>query len=166
MLALGYDVTAVDPWVDVSNKVGGFSFISGDFLDVKFQVGFDLIVLCSVVEHVGISGRYNSRDMVDADLGVMDKVRSLLINEGLVFLTVPVGQDAVHKPWHRVYGQSRLPRLLQGFEVVRSRFLVKKPGGPWEVATQATALAQPVDVRRYALGEFVLRKEEPRLRRG
>jgi len=49
-----------------------------------------------------------------------------------------------------------LPRLLEGFEVVRSQFLQKQPGGAWFGTTQEKALDTPVDIRRYALGEMVL----------
>lgn len=160
MLALGYDVTAVDLWTDLSSKVGGFRFLSGDFVTVEFDSTFDVIVLCSVVEHIGIVGRYGSEESPDADIMAMRKVWRLLTEDGIVLVTLPIGTDAVHRPWHRVYGKERLPRLLAEFEVVKSRFLIKEPGAAWSVCSEAEALAQPVDVRRYAIGEFVLRKVE------
>jgi SAM-dependent methyltransferase len=160
MLALGYDVTAIDLCTDLSQQVSGFRFILGDFAEASLEPGFDVVVLCSVVEHIGLSGRYGSREHPEGDLAAMRKVRSLLNPEGVALLTVPVGSDVVHRPWHRVYGRSRLPELLRGFEVVRERFLVKQPGGPWLESSREQALSQPIDVRRYALGEFVLRVQE------
>ena len=69
-----------------------------------------------------------------------------------------VGRDAVHKPWHRVYGSERLPQLLKGFEIVQQRFMKKDPWGPWREVSQDVALEYPVELTRYALGEWVLRK--------
>jgi len=157
MLSLGYDVTAVDSSADPTTVVDGFRFVRGDFAEFSSNGRFEIIVVCSVVEHFGLAGRYNSKADADGDLKAMERVRALLEPTGRVFLTIPVGQDVVHKPWHRVYGRERLPKLLAGFEVVQSRFLQKMPGGAWFSTTQEQALDIPVDLRRYALGEMILK---------
>lgn len=159
MLALGYEVTAIDPWDDPSAVVRGINFISGDFNEASFDDAFDVIVLCSVVEHIGISGRFNSEDDSDGDLRAMSKVAQLLRNDGQLFLTIPVGTDAVLSPWHRVYGRKRLPSLLDGFKTISSRFLVKEPNGPWRLCSEEEALGAPLDIRRYAIGEMILQKD-------
>lgn len=158
MLALGYDVTAIDPWDDPSAIVDGIRFIPHDFNKVKLSSEFDVVVLCSVVEHIGVGGRFNSKDDADGDLKAMAGVAGLLSAAGKLFLTIPVGADAVYRPWHRVYGRQRLPMLLKGFETICSRFLVKEPDGPWRVCSDSEALGSPADIRRYALGEMILRK--------
>jgi len=121
MLALGYQVVAVDLCTDMSRQIEGFQLLLGDFNTLEIPAGFQVVVLCSVVEHVGLSGRFDSTEDAEGDLKAMQKVSSLLHPEGCVFLTIPLGQDVVHRPWHRVYGRDRLPRLLEGFEVVKSR---------------------------------------------
>jgi SAM-dependent methyltransferase len=161
MLAMGYEVTAVDSSYDPRSLVDGFRFVHGDFNDLPSNdfacdQRFDVIVLCSVVEHLGLAGRYNSKADPDADLRAMRRIHVLLEPLGKLLLTIPVGRDAVHAPWHRVYGRERLPGLLEGFRVVKSRFLQKKPGGAWYDTTEDNALDTPVDIRRYALGEMVL----------
>lgn len=161
MLALGYDVTAVDLCEDLSRQVAGFHLILGDFNAIQVEPAFDVIVLCSAVEHVGLSGRYNSNEDPDGDLKAMRKVRSLLRPRGQVFLTIPVGKDVVHRPWHRVYGRERLPLLLEGFDMVKCRYLSKAPGGPWRECDQDAALNHPPEIQRYALGEFILTSREP-----
>ena len=158
MLALGHNVTAVDQFIDPSKAIGGFAFIHGDFNDLQFAENFDVIVLCSVVEHVGLSGRYNSMEDSEGDLRAMEKVASLLSPDGLVFLTIPVGVDALHHPWHRVYGEQRLPRLLDRFKVAKSRYLIKQPKGQWNETSKEDALSLAPDIRRYALGQFILKK--------
>lgn len=158
MLALGYDVTAIDPWDDPSKIISGINFINDDFNLTEFNGHFDVIVLCSVVEHIGISGRFNSEEDSDGDLRAMRKVAQLLKGSGQLFLTIPVGADAVFSPWHRVYGRERLPHLLAGFDAISSRFLSKEPNGPWGVCAEEEALEAPLDIRRYALGEMILQK--------
>jgi hypothetical protein len=91
----------------------------------------------------------------------MQKILRVLKPTGLCLLTVPVGVDGIYVPWHRIYGPQRLPKLLQGFDVIKSRFYAKKPFGPWQEADRSTALAFEGDATRFAVGQFVLR---PRLR--
>jgi SAM-dependent methyltransferase len=159
MLALDYDVTAIDIASDLSLQFAGIRFIKGDFNDDLIEPSFDVIVACSTVEHVGLPGRYGSAEDVDGDLKAMVKIHSLLQPHGLLFLTVPMGIDGVFRPFHRAYGRQRLPRLCEGYEVLKSRFLVKEPRGPWRVADREAALDYPASARCYALGEFMLRKK-------
>lgn len=156
MLSLGYEVTAVDTSADPTSIIEGFRFVPGDFNEFPCDQRFEVIVACSVVEHLGLDGRYNSKADADGDLKAMRRIHGLLQPSGKLLLTIPVGRDAVHKPWHRVYGQERLPKLLEGFEVVRSRFLEKEAGGAWFATTEEKALDTPVNIRRYALGEMIL----------
>ncbi len=159
MLALGYDVTAVDLCTDLSQQHAGIQFIKGDFMALELSTRFDVIIACSTVEHIGLSGRYGSQEDPDGDLKAMRKMVALLKPDGVLFLTVPVGADAVYMPWHRVYGRERLPQLIAGLEVVKSRFLTKQPWGPWHETPPDAALDAPAEVRRYGLGEMILRKE-------
>lgn len=156
MLSLGYDVTAVDTSADPASIISGFRFVSADFNEFPCDQKFEVIVVCSVVEHIGLAGRYGCTSDVDGDLKAMARIRDLLEPSGQVLLTIPVGHDVVHKPWHRVYGKERLPKLLEGFRVVRNRFLRKEPDGPWFSTTLEAALDTPADIRRYSLGEMVL----------
>jgi SAM-dependent methyltransferase len=157
MLALGYDVTGVDLEGTVARQISGFAFLKGDFNHLELSPGFDVIVACSAIEHFGLSGRYGSTEDQAADLKAMRKIRHLLKSTGTMFLTIPVGADAIFRPWHRVYGASRLPSLLAGFEVVESRFLLKEPWGPWHEVSRDEAIQFPPDPIRYGLGEMILR---------
>jgi hypothetical protein len=160
MLAVGYDVTAIDIASDLSKQFAGIRFIKGDFTTVQFETGFDVVVACSTVEHVGLSGRYGSVEDADGDLKTMRKVHGLLEPHGVLFLTIPMGVDGVYRPFHRVYGRERLPRLFEGFEEEKSRFLVKEPYGAWHAGDRNAALEYNASAQRYALGEYVLRKKK------
>ena len=156
MTAKGYDVTAVDFDATIANQISGITFVRGDFNQVELLSNFDIIVACSAIEHFGLAGRYGSTDDPEADFKAMKKIRRLLSSDGVAMITIPVGSDVIHRPFHRVYGRRRLPYLLEGFTIQTARFLVKQPEGPWHEASMDAALDYPVDPRRYALGEFAL----------
>jgi SAM-dependent methyltransferase len=158
MLELGYEVFAVDLYNGMSDQLKGFTFIQGDFNTLQLDGGFDVIVACSTVEHIGLSGRFGSGEDQDGDLAAMRKIGQLLIPDGIVFLTIPVGRDGIYRPWHRIYGRQRFPKLLEGFEIRQANYFVKEPWGPWEKAPRDVALDFPADVSRYALAELMLRK--------
>jgi Caenorhabditis protein of unknown function, DUF268 len=159
MLSLGYEVTAIDNSIDSAGLIGGFRFICGDFGGFSSEHKFEVIIACSVIEHIGLAGRYNSNEDIDGDLKAMSRVRALLEIDGHFLLTIPIGRDAVHRPWHRVYGRERLPRLLEGFTIIKSQFFEKQPGGAWFNTTQERALDTSIDIRRYSLGQMLLHSD-------
>ncbi len=164
----GYSVTALDiqpvSWL---YRHPGLRFLRGDILSVPFHEGtFDLIINCSSIEHVGLAGRYGvSESRPEGDLEAMERLHEMMTPGGIMLVTVPVGQDAAFPPWHRVYGEKRLPSLLHGFVVEREAFWVKDKSNRWQRCNRDVALAvQPFTNPRdpiqsvYALGCFVLRK--------
>lgn len=156
MLALGHEVVGVDLG-RVLYDLPGFTFYQGDFNHIPLQLGsFDVAVMCSAVEHIGLSGRYDSLEDPEGDVKAMRKVSTLLRPGGVLILTIPVGVDGVHSPWHRVYGQKQLPILLDGYRIVKSRFFVKRPRAEWYEVDASYATRFPATVVRYALGEYVL----------
>jgi hypothetical protein len=116
---------------------------------------FDQIVNCSSVEHVGLPGRYGSGDQPDGDLETMAFLAAALTDGGRHILTVPVGRDEVFPPYHRVYGEERLPRLLECYRIVEEQYWTKG-GRRWAAASREQALATPSSPSFYALGLFVL----------
>ena len=160
MLALGYEeVVAVDLQFPLDKQLSGPRFIQGDFNQLALDPGFDVIVACSAVEHIGLSGRYSSGEDVDGDLRAMEKIRLLLNKNGILILTIPAGKDAVYKPWHRVYGKKRIQDLLSGFRINKSTGYVKEPWGPWAKSSLEEALEFSATPARYALAQLVLTVE-------
>jgi len=164
----GYDVLALDLepqrffWTHPSVE-----FRKADILREELpEAHFDVILNCSAVEHVGIPSRYGvakAEANGDGDLQAMERMRRLLRAGGRMFVTVPVGRDAVFAPLHRVYGAERLPRLLEGFDVTKEVFWVKDGRNQWATAGRDEALRfeptadyQQVTRSRYALGCFAL----------
>ena len=53
----------------------------------------------------------------------------------------------------------RLPRLVEDFDIVSYRFLMREPRGAWREATADAALEHPSGARGYALGEMILSRQ-------
>lgn len=81
----------------------------------QFDVGFSI----SSFEHDGL-GRYGDPLNPDGDFLAMQKMKSIIKRGGLLFLVVPVGKDCLVWNAHRIYGEIRLPKLLDGWEVIDS----------------------------------------------
>ena len=79
---------------------------------------FDLIVSFSGLEHDGL-GRYGDPLHPEGDLAAMSEIRAFLAPRGLLLLGIPTNSyDDICWPNMRIYGPSRLPRMLEGFEMV------------------------------------------------
>lgn len=163
-----FHVTALDlqqqnfPWQD--SRV---DFLQGDLLQLDLpKDSFDLVINCSSVEHVGLAGRYGIElTENDGDLAAMQRMLALLKPGGTLLMTCPCGRDLVAAPWHRVYGNDRLPRLLAGFTPLKQVFYVKDTENRWVETDRASALSAAPGVHStdphqcsYALGCFVLTK--------
>ena len=145
----------------------GLERICGDLLRLPLPLSkFDFVINCSAVEHVGLSGRFGvAVSESDGDLAAMAKLREVLKPSGRMLMTVPCGRDAVIVPWHRVYGQVRLPKLLDGYEIEEECYWKKQTDNSWYLTDRKSALAyiptgHPTKGAfcSYALACFVLRK--------
>ena len=112
-----------------------------DILDRPLEGrSFDQIVNCSSVKHVGLGGRYGSGEADDGDIEAMGIMADLLADDGRMILTIPVGRDGKFPPQHRVYGDERLPRLLERYAAIEEQYWAKE-GPEWKPVDKATALA-------------------------
>jgi SAM-dependent methyltransferase len=155
----GHQVTALDrepSTFDFAHP--GIEHVQADILDRPLaDRRFDQIINCSSVEHVGLAGRYGSGNQPDGDLDAMRIMAGMLAPGGRMILTIPVGQDRVVPPLHRIYGEQRLPRLIEAYSIAEEQYWVKDPGSRlWEQKQRADALAVEGSAAFYALGLFVL----------
>jgi SAM-dependent methyltransferase len=165
----GFNVTAVDlvaswwPYIHPNIR-----FIRGDILKLPLSDDFfDVVINCSAIEHVGLEGRYGvTESCPNGDLEVMAYLWQILKPGGVMLLTIPVGQDAVLLPVHRVYGTQRLPQLLKDYTLEKQAFWVKDGQNRWILSQKETALSFKASGNSlnglqniYALGCFVLRKD-------
>lgn len=157
----GFEVTAVDlgsvNWHYIHHNL---KFRQGDILKLDFpDQSVDLIINCSAIEHVGLAGRYGvTKNRPDGDLEAMARLRELMKpGGGVMLLTIPVGQDAIFPPLHRVYGEKRLPKLLEGYVVKKKEYWVKDEKNCWVSVEESVALSRMPRKDLYGLGCFVLR---------
>lgn len=167
-LKQGYHVTAVD-LQGHNRKSGNFEFRVGDFLEMEFDRLFDWILNISSIEHFGLAGRYGvTMENENADLEAMARLQTLMKPASAMLLTIPVGQDRVVHPLHRVYGQKRLPQLLEGYETTKKEFWGKFGGmdeycpideeGALSTEVQCRDIhSQSAGDHYYALGCFTMR---------
>lgn len=168
-LERGFVVTALDLDDTDWQHQPGVEFIHADIFETNLPpASFDLVINCSTIEHIGLPGRYGVIEMrLDGDLEAMTILRDLMKPDGIMLLTVPVGQDTVFIPMARVYGAKRLPHLLEGFTVEVERYYIKDDNNDWAACPRVMALAETPSVEDrvspagnlYALGLFVLRKD-------
>lgn len=134
-------------------------YVKGDILEHQIPEGsFDTIINCSTTEHVGLSGRYGNKEDSDGDLLAMKMLRERLSGpEARMIFTIPVGRDDVYRPYHRIYGRERLPRVLDGY-AVREELFYAKTGSVniWRQVPKGDALTVQGSESFYALGLFVL----------
>lgn len=157
----GFEVLAINLGkVDWPYSHPNLKFIQEDFLKLNLQQNsFDLIINCSSIEHVGLAGRYGVRqEDLDGDLETMKKMKEILKPTGIMLLTIPVGQDAIFKPFHRIYGKNRLPKLLNGWKIEKEEYWVKNDKNQWVPTNKTTALDQIASESFYGLGCFVLKR--------
>jgi 2-polyprenyl-3-methyl-5-hydroxy-6-metoxy-1,4-benzoquinol methylase len=166
----GFNVVAVDMKpVKWHYTHPDLRFIQGDILKLALpEKQYDLVINCSAIEHVGLSGRYGvTNERSDGDLAAMARLRSLLKPGGVMLLTIPVGLDKVFAPLCRVYGAERLPQLLSDFTIESEEFWVKDNSNRWVLSDKETALGYSASMGSWnvsrnisALGCFVLRRPD------
>jgi SAM-dependent methyltransferase len=157
----GYQVTAVDlqpaGW---PHRHPAVECVQGDLLRLGLAAGrFDLVLNCSTIEHVGLAGRYGSATRPEGDLEAMALLQTSLKEGGSMIMTIPVGRDAVFAPFHRVYGNNRLPRLLEGWMLEKKEYWTKDDKNQWVRTEESRALDREGSERCYGLGLFVMRRK-------
>lgn len=154
-----FTVTSLDQLpIEVFYSHQNIKFIKQDIFHTNFPPqSFDLIINCSGIEHVGL-GRYKDRKDKKGDIKAMQILKNFLKPKGIMLLTIPVGKDAVILPFHRIYGEKRLPKLLNGYRIKEEAHWVKNKHNLWVNSAKKEALNQKGSSVYYSIGCFVLEK--------
>lgn len=158
--AKGWNVWSVDLQGEPFRRVDHVH-MKGDFNELYIGRTFDGVLNISSIEHFGLAGRYSVvADNPDADLRAMEKLARLMEPHAFMILTIPVGTDQVFRPWHRVYGDERFPRLIKEFTMLKSQYWAKRDGiDKYVTVSRGEAFGttpQPPPHHYYAIGGFVL----------
>jgi len=155
----GFNTTALDlEKVSWPYRHESLHFRQGSILDAPFKSGsFDLIINCSAIEHVGLIGRYGVTEAdTDGDIAAMKIMAAMLKPTGLMLLTLPVGRDCVFHPYHRIYGELRLPRLIEQYRIISQQFWIKDDYNRWYTVSREEAVSFKPQESIYGLGALKL----------
>jgi len=129
----GARVTTLE-YRDIQCEIPGLRVAKPGALDGA-DARFTLALSISSVEHAGL-GRYGDPVDPDGDLAAMAEIARLLGPDGRLVFAVPIGADAVVWNAHRIYGRRRLPKLFEGWRVVRAfgfeESMFDAPVGRWD----------------------------------
>lgn len=131
LATLNYSVTAIDirP-IAVSHP--NLKFVKSDICKpVLPPNSFDCVIALSTLEHIGL-GWYGDEVAENYDVEAVKEINGLLKSEGYFILTVPYGKKAL-TPVHRIYDQKSLQRLIDGFDVIKIAYGVRKDDFTWNI---------------------------------
>ena len=120
----------LDKAFDVVN-LGSYTFYQGDFMQLKSNTQFDIIISLSTIEHAGLGTYGEMIDDLDYDMKMARKIYDWLKPNGVAYITVPYGKtmlvgriDGFYKEhlsdkWEwRIYNSEHLQkRIIQKFHV-------------------------------------------------
>lgn len=123
---------------------------------------YDVIILSSTIEHIGLKGRYTSSSIRDGDITALKRVKELLTPRGILILIIPYGVEKVIMRLHRVYNKrSDMLRWAFGnFEVVAEEYYKNNSQNIWIRCTESEAAKVAPSADNYALGLFVFCKPQ------
>jgi len=120
LASLGYEVYAMDIR-KYTLKHPHMHFIRGDVTQAPFcDNSFNSVTAISTVEHIGL-GRYEDITDSKGDRKAIEEIRRILKKEGEALITIPFGRLCTTY-LHRVYDNSRLNDLLEGFKVEKTEY--------------------------------------------
>jgi hypothetical protein len=166
----GYEVTSIDLGpVHRLYSHPKIRYLQSDLLKMKLpKESLDLVINCSTIEHVGLSGRYGVTDpRPNGDLEAMEKILQAMKPGAKMLLTIPVGLDQVFSPLCRVYGEKRLPLLLKGYSILKEEYWQKENSNIWSSCSRTEALQYQASAGSwsyleniYAIGCLMLQKPD------
>lgn len=156
---LGWEVTSLD-LLPSPLEFAGVRFVRADFTRWNGSGElFNRIVFLSSLEHFGLSGRYGSREEQAMDRRAFLRAMELLAPGGKILLTIPFGQEAVIRPFHRVYDRAGLDKLVAPLRTEVALFYRKGEDGIWRPCTEAEAGRVQPSESLYALAFLRLARD-------
>lgn len=133
LASFGYDVTGVDfRYAGYSHK--NFKFIQKNFFDLDLKTNsYDVVLAISILEHIGM-GHYGDSPMVDAEQKAIDKIKSILKPNGVLFISVPGGRRKIYEKdgikYIRIFDPVQIENLCKGF-IIEKELFFKKENQDW-----------------------------------
>lgn len=124
-------------------------------VNAKIRTNYAMSI--SSIEHAGL-GRYGDVLDPDADIKTMRFIRQSIDDDGLLFLQIPVGVDTLVWNAQRIYGQYRLAKLFEGWELLEifgfeKYYLIDRNG--YEGVAEPIFILKKSDVKEKCRAEFI-----------
>ncbi len=160
--SLGYDVTGCDirPY-KILNKVkfNNFTFLQKNICEHSLQEeGFDVVTCISVLEHIGLKGRYGSGDDSEGDIKMVEEIKRVLKPGGRAIITVPFGKAEVFAPYQRIYNLAGIKIISSGFEIIEQKFYCLNKNDDWCECSGEHGETFKGSASRYGLALLCLKK--------
>lgn len=128
---------------DLSNDHLPYNFKVEDITKLSFvDEYFDVITCISTLEHIGLEGRYGSREDLQGEQKAMNEMYRVLKPRGKLILTVPYGKNfKVVRPLHRIYDDKKINSLIiKLFRVIDKKYGICKKDQEYRIVSREEAL--------------------------
>lgn len=132
LASLGYEVHAIDtrPYAFTHPNL---QFYQKDLFKWSPPISFDIVLLISTLEHLGLGG-YGDLVLPEADKQAVDKIRQWLKERGQLIVTVPFGKPQITRK-HRIYDSKRLKDVFSEFKWKNERYF-RRTQSSWVESTK------------------------------
>ena len=139
----------------------GVNYFQGDFISVDFKISYDVIILCSTIEHIGLKSRYGSSEIKEGDIKTLKKIKNILNPDGILILTIPYGVEKTIRPFHRVYNKKSklLKYAYANFKILQEEFYKNNSKNIWIKCEEKAAREVNPSENNWALGLFAFIKK-------
>jgi len=132
LASIGWEVYGVD-MRQFKFRFPNFHFVLGDVTRTDFpDCFFDAVCAVSVLEHIGLSGRYGiSTQDPEGDVKALMEMKRILHGGGRLLVTLPYGKEKRQTTLNRVYNRDSLEELFSGWEIKDKVFYAQDNEGFW-----------------------------------
>ncbi len=156
----GFEVCGIDIR-DFKIRHPNFTFYKGDIRRTNFQDNFfDWVIAVSSIEHIGMKGRYDSREDPLGDRKAILEMIRILKKDGKILMTVPFGKTRVIGSSHRVYDSIGLNSLIKRLKIIKEEFYIKNRKGYWIKYNRKIATSFDSPNKGYAIACLKLTKAQ------
>lgn len=104
-------------------QLRGMMPVAGDIVDLPFASDSLSSISClHVIEHVGL-GRYGDPIDPEGSIKAAHELQRVLKRNGLLYLSVPVGEGRVQFNAHRVFSPDRVPELFAQLRLIEFSYV-------------------------------------------
>ena len=146
----------------ISSIIPGINFLQADLMnlknDINNKIKCDSLSCLHTLEHFGL-GRYGDPINIDGYKIGFNNLVSLLSDDGIFYISVPVGEERVEFNANRVFDPLTILELAKSNCLQLQEFInIKGNGEVCNYLTLDNNILQNISNQRYSLGIFIFKK--------